>query len=118
MGLKDLRKRFTESIVARRSESNVACRALASSSAASFAIESPAAAIRRVAESAFTPAPQTLPIPCVTRSGVSTRTVVIRDGVTAGRTRYVRVHTSDVLISEMIVPIVIPRGNVPPSPDV
>ena len=55
--------------------------------AAIFAIESPAAAIRRVAESAFTVAPQTLPVPCVTRSAVSTMTVVTRDGLTAGRSR-------------------------------
>ena len=110
--------RFTESIVARLSESSVAWRAFASSAAVSRMMESPATAIFLVAESAFAVAPHTLPMPCVTRSGVSTSTDVSRDGLTAGRIRYVRVQTSDVFSSVMIDPIVMPRGNVPPSPDV
>src|SRR4051812_36771040 len=75
--------------------------------------------MRLVAESALVEAaPHTLPVPWVTRCGDRMSTVDTRDGGTAGRTRYVRVQTSAVLISWMIVPIAMPRGYVPPSPDV
>jgi hypothetical protein len=38
-------------------------------------------------------------------------------GDTAGRTRYVRAQLSVVLISEMTVPMGIPRGHTPPRPE-
>src|SRR5678810_1095914 len=87
--------RRTESIVARRTESRTAARACASSAAAWRAMESPAAAMRRVAESALTAAPpHTLPVPWVTRWAFRMRTVLILDGVTAGRTSCL-LYTSD-----------------------
>src|SRR5689334_16338760 len=82
-------ERRTESTVAWRSESRPAARARASRAAACRAIESPAAAIRLLAESPFTAeaAPHTLPVPCDRRRGVRMRTVDTWAGLTAGRTR-------------------------------
>ena len=69
------------------------------------------------AESAYVPTFHTDCTPAVVRAGSSTITSDTSAGDTAGRSRYVRAHNSDVFTSAITVPTGIPRGKVPPSPE-
>src|SRR5215472_15234209 len=55
--------------------------------------------------------------PATTRLGSRMRTEVTSNGCTAGWTRYVRAQPSVVLSSPITVPIGIPRGYTPPTPE-
>src|SRR5690242_20890061 len=75
------------------------------------ASESPACTMCRAAESALCPMAQTFCTPAVARCGRRIMTAPMSAGSTDGRSRYVRAHTSDVLISLMTVPIGMPRDR-------
>ena len=100
--------RCNESAAARRAESAAARRTS----------ESPEVATLRVAESMRATICQTLSIFCVERCEVSTITELTFAGFTDGCKRYVRVQPSAVFSSRNTLPIGMPRGKVPPSPDV
>ena len=104
----DAATRRTESATARRAESVAARRAS----------ESPELATLRVAESTRATICQTFSMRCGERCDVSTMTEFTFAGFTDGCSKYVRVHPSAVLSSRRTTPIGMPRGKVPPSPDV
>src|SRR5436190_23845360 len=104
---RDAATRRIESATARRAESAAARRTS----------ESPELATLRVAESTRATICQTLSI-FGDRVDVSTITEFTFAGFTDGCNKYVRVHPSAVLSSRRTLPIGMPRGNVPPSPEV
>src|ERR1700686_5378614 len=75
---------------------------------------------RRVAlrpESADCEPAQTDCTPAMPRRGSRISTDSASAGLTAGRSRYVRAHPSDVRTSPITVPTGIPRGYTPPTPE-
>jgi hypothetical protein len=92
------------------SESIAARRAAASRTAAACAIESPAAAIARAAESAPGTEVHTVCTPASLRFFTRRSTGPTLASATDGCSRYVRAHFSAVWISRMTVPTGIPAG--------